>query len=537
MAYGNVLAARQHRQQGALGERAVADLAALRRADAAGLTGGVRREVVVVHVALAVLGVERVDHLLHAQHVQRGDAHDLGLAALEQRRAVHARQHLDLGRQLADVLEAAAVDADLVRHDAAAHDGLGQAAEGGADLLLATLEALGERLLHLRLGGVGGGLALLLAGDAHRGGEVGLAGLGHGGEHVVLVVEEDGEVERLLRRLRLQLELGLADRGDGGLGGLEALGHDVLGRHLAAAGDDLDGLAGGLGLDHHDRDVAVVEQTAGDDHVEGRALELLGGREGDPLAGDAGDAGGADRAGERQARQQHRAGGAVDGEHVVEVGRVERQDRRDDLDLVAQALLEARAQRAVGEAAGEDRVLGRPALTAEERAGDAAHGVHPLLDVDRQREEVEVVLRALGRRGGRQDHRVAEVDRDRAGGLLGEPPGLEADGALRSGTAVVDDSVDELAAVDVALRVGHAGHSSSLRAGPGQGTRCSVEAAGAVRRSGGHSRGPCPRAGRRLVGVAGRVVLRQWAACERTGEHPVRALPCVRSSGADPGAR
>src|SRR3712207_7042361 len=37
---------------------------------------------------------------------------------------------------------------------------------------------------------------------------------------------------------------------------------------------------------------------------------------------------------------------------------------------------------------------GGPALAAEERAGDAARGVHPLLDVDRQREEVEVVLRA-----------------------------------------------------------------------------------------------------------------------------------------------
>ena len=51
------------------------------------------------------------------QHVQRGDAEDLRLAALEQRRAVHPREHLDLGRELADVGEAAAVDADLVAQD------------------------------------------------------------------------------------------------------------------------------------------------------------------------------------------------------------------------------------------------------------------------------------------------------------------------------------------------------------------------------------------------------------------------------------
>ena len=46
---------------------------------------------------------ERVELLLHAEHVQRGDAEDLGLAALEQRRAVHPREDLDLGGERADV--------------------------------------------------------------------------------------------------------------------------------------------------------------------------------------------------------------------------------------------------------------------------------------------------------------------------------------------------------------------------------------------------------------------------------------------------
>ena len=98
-----LLLARQHRHERPLGERAVTDLAALRRPDPAGLTGAVGREVVVVHVALAGLGRQRVDHLLHAQHVQRGDVEDLGLAALEQRRAVHPRDDVDLGGQRADV--------------------------------------------------------------------------------------------------------------------------------------------------------------------------------------------------------------------------------------------------------------------------------------------------------------------------------------------------------------------------------------------------------------------------------------------------
>ena len=49
---GELLLARHDRQHGPGGERTVADLAALRRTDAAGLAVGPRRHVVVVQVAL-----------------------------------------------------------------------------------------------------------------------------------------------------------------------------------------------------------------------------------------------------------------------------------------------------------------------------------------------------------------------------------------------------------------------------------------------------------------------------------------------------
>ena len=121
---GELLAGRQHRQQRTARERTVADLAALGRAHATGLTGGERREDVLVHVAARLLRGERVQLLLEGQHVQRGDAQDLGLAALEQRRAVHARDDLDLGGQRPDVGQAAAVDADLVAQHALADEAL-----------------------------------------------------------------------------------------------------------------------------------------------------------------------------------------------------------------------------------------------------------------------------------------------------------------------------------------------------------------------------------------------------------------------------
>jgi hypothetical protein len=84
--------------------------------------------------------------------------------------------------------------------------------------------------------------------------------------------------------------------------------------------------------------------------------------------------------------------------------RGEREDRLDNLDLVAQTLGERRAQRPVDQAAGQDRILTGSTFSAEERAGDAAGGVHPLLDVHGEREEVELLLRLTRYGRGGEDH-------------------------------------------------------------------------------------------------------------------------------------
>ena len=68
---------------------------------------------------------------------------------------------------------------------------------------------------------------------------------------------------------------------------------------------------------------------------------------------------------------------------------VGRQDRQDDLDVVLVALGEERPDRPVGQARGEDGGLGRARLALDEAARDLARGVHALLEVDREREEVE----------------------------------------------------------------------------------------------------------------------------------------------------
>src|SRR5690606_20580572 len=213
--------------------------------------------------------------------------------------------------------------------------------------------------------------------------------------------------------------------------------------------DERDDVVGRLGLDHHDRDVGSVgvvsptDDAAGDDHVEDGVLELLDGRERDPLprlvvvGDDERDTHATDRAGERQTGELGGGRRGVDRDDVVEVVRVQAQNRDDDLDLVAQTVNEGRAQRPVDQTAGQDRVGGGASLATEERAGDATRGVHALLDVHRQREEVELVLGLLRGAGGREQHGlVVEIGDDRTGGLTCEAAGLETDRAGAVGTVV-----------------------------------------------------------------------------------------------------
>ena len=221
-----------------------------------------------------------------------------------------------------------------------------------------------------------------------------------------------GRVDPLrLADLRPQVVDHVADALDLGVSELEREQHRLLGDLV------------GAGLDHRQR-VA----RADDDQVEIRVLVgLLERRVDDELAVDPGDANGAHRAEERQRRDRERGGRAVDAEDVVPVDHVRGEDGADHLHLVPEALRPERPDRAVDHARGEGRPLGRLPFALEEAARDLPGGVHLLLDVDGQREEVRVGAGLLPADGRREDHRVAGADDDCAVGLLGELAGLERD--------------------------------------------------------------------------------------------------------------
>ena len=90
-------------RDGALGERAVADFAAVRAADAAGFTDGEGREVVVQDEALAGLAAGvGVEVLGFVGGRERGEGEGLGFAAGEEGGAVGAREQADFAAERAD---------------------------------------------------------------------------------------------------------------------------------------------------------------------------------------------------------------------------------------------------------------------------------------------------------------------------------------------------------------------------------------------------------------------------------------------------
>ena len=293
-----------------------------------------------------------------------------------------------------------------------------------------------------------GVVALLLCGDLVDLGQLG-GGLGLDScVGVFFVIAEDRELDGRLGGASCQVCLCLAQCLDERLCSLKALGNNLFGRGGGALFlDEGPGVVGSFGFNHHDGNV-VASDAAGYDHVEDGVFQLAVLREGNPLGTvsvvNQGNANATDRAGERQTGKLGRHRGCVDGNHVVELVRVDCQDGDNDLYFVAQALDECRAQRAVHQTASQDGFGRRAAFAAEEAARDAAGSVHALLDVHGQREEVEAFARVLAGGGCREQCGFfVDVNHGCTCSLLGQTAGFEADNSLAVST-VVDHGLCEL---------------------------------------------------------------------------------------------
>jgi hypothetical protein len=189
---------------------------------------------------------------------------------------------------------------------------------------------------------------------------------------------------------------------------------DLLVREREGLEDRLLGNLLGTCLDHRQRLLG-----ADDEQIELRLLHLLHRGVDDQPVLDQADADGSNRAQEGQRGDHQRGRDAVDAKRVMGRDEVGGEHRSDALHLVAEALRPERPNRAVGHPGGQDRPFGRAPLALEKAAGDLAGGVHALLYVDCQREEVGALAGLRSPLCRREHHRLTRANHDCAVRLLG----------------------------------------------------------------------------------------------------------------------
>ena len=394
------------------GQLAVADLAALGAAEPSGFTDRVGREVVVQQELLLVGPCQQVDVLLVLAGAERGHDHRLGLAAGEQRRAMGARQDADFGDDVADGLGVAAVDALAGVEDVPANDLGFQFLEHAGDAELVVFRLLAFREIvrhHLFLDLADRGVAILLDRNGVGGAQLRL----DQPEHFLFqrAFVDDLDVARLLGGLLGQLDDRLDHRLEMAMAEHHGAEHDVFVELLGFRFHHQHGV-GGAG----DNQVEL-----GFDHLVERGIEHVF------VIGEA-DAGCANRALERRAGNRQRGGSGDQRQNVGIVFHVMRQHGDDDLGLVAPAVDEQRADRAVDQAGNQRFLFGRAAFALEIAAGNAARGIGLLLVVDGQRQEVDAFARILrGHHGGEHDG-LAIGRQYGAVGLTGDLAGFKLEG-------------------------------------------------------------------------------------------------------------
>ena len=281
----------QHRDQRTSSKCAVANFATLGRTDATGLTIGPGGHVVVKQEVLVGFRVQRVQQLVHPWHGQGGHVQDLGLATLEQARAVRSWQDANFAGQRAQIARTATIDTHTFIDNPLAHKLLGQATYSFLDFLLPTSE--------------------LTAFATQLGNGFGAGGIS-GGITVSLQADRDGLTQRVFDRAFDRSRdlwgvigsnrkghlhdwtLGRNDAGNqlalqgNGLFDPDLAGFQTTGKHCfvnlwRTVGVVSKALFGTTGFDHHDCDIAVIELTPGNNEFEGAGGALGIGRVRNPL--------------------------------------------------------------------------------------------------------------------------------------------------------------------------------------------------------------------------------------------------------------
>ena len=364
-----------------------------------------------VHVALLVALEQRVQPLGVARRAQRGDGQHVGFAALEEARPVHPGQPPHLHADGPNRLGVAAVGPDARFEDAVAGGLFDHAVKRVADIA-------GRNFFGLDLGGQGG-----LHVGAHGAEcvlEIVLAQALRQHRHDLVVGQAvDALVHLFGRQEVLDLVLGLAHVGAHLVDDLNHALHGLVGQ-LERVEHHLFGEFARPGLHHED-----VVLGAGHHQVEAAVIHLLRRGVDHELAVHKADGGAGDGAAPRNVADVQRGRRGDERQRLHQVLAVGTERRDDDLDFVAHALGEERAQRAIDQTRDQDGLFAGPAFAPEETAGNAPGRVEAFFELHRHGEEVHAGAH-VGTHGSRgQQYGVAVAYGDCAACLGGQHAGLD----------------------------------------------------------------------------------------------------------------
>ena len=299
-----------------------------------------------------------------------------------------AGQHADLGDDVADRFRVAAVDALAGVEDIPANDLGFQFLEHAGDAQLVVFRLLAFREIvrhHLFLGLADRGVAVLLDRNGVGRAQIGLDQRQHFLFERTFV--DDLDFARFFRGLLGEFDDRIDHRLEVPVPEHHGAEHDVFVEFLGFRFHHQYGVGG-----------------AGDNQIELGFDHLVERRVEDVFVIDEADARGADRALERRARQRQGCGGRDHRQNVGVVFHIMRKHGDDDLGLVAPALDEQRADRAVDQAGDQSLLFGRTAFTLEVAAGNAARRIGLFDVIDGQRQEVDAFAgRLCGDDGGEHD--------------------------------------------------------------------------------------------------------------------------------------
>ena len=349
-----------------------------------------------VHIAFAGFAVDAVQHLCLAQRAERSGGQNLRLPAGKEPGAVHTGEKPDLGAKGSDLIHASAVHTLFVNQQPAAHDLLLHLVKQFFHLPRQARIFFGEFLHDGVIDGRHAGVTYRLVIGVQRVHQVFLAERKHLVKHIVIQLA-GGVV-----KLRLADLVDNAVDEDQQIFDLAVCQHNgvihCLIVHLVCARLNHNHLFG----------------AGGNRQLQVALFAFLGVGVDNQFAVHKTDQRAADRTVPRNIRDGKGDGGT---DHCGNLGRavgVNRHHGQGQRHIVAQIFREQGADRAVDHTGGEHRFLRGFALSFQIPAGDFARGVHSLVIVNRQRQEIDPVARAHGRGGTAENGGLAVANQARA---------------------------------------------------------------------------------------------------------------------------